>query len=259
MSQWLTLLQKEMLESWRNFKWIWVPITFILIGVQIPITDYYLPQIIDSLGGMPKGAVINIPTPSAGEVLVQSLGQYTTIGVLIIVLSTMGIIAAERKSGVAAMILVKSVSYRSYVTAKWFGSLILMWFSFFIGYAATWYYTGILFKWVPAADFFQSFFIYGLWLTVILTITVFFSAALLSPGIAGFVSLAVIIVLSLVTSSLSHWLEWSPAQLGTYASEILLSKGISDYLLPTSLLAGLLLVILLVLSIVIFRKKELAT
>jgi ABC-2 type transport system permease protein len=134
-----------------------------------------------------------------------------------------------------------------------------MWFSFFIGYAATWYYTGILFKWVPAADFFQSFFIYGLWVTVILTITVFFSAALLSPGIAGFVSLAVIIVLSLVTSSLSHWLEWSPAQLGTYASEILLSKGISDYLLPTSLLAGLLLVILLVLSIVIFRKKELAT
>jgi ABC-2 type transport system permease protein len=258
MSQWLTLLQKEILEMWRNFKWIWVPITFVLIGVQKPLSTYYMPQILDSLGGLPEGAVIKIPTPSAAEVLIQGLSEYTTLGVLIIVLSTMGIIAAERKSGVAAMILVKPVSYRSFVTAKWAGGLLLLWFSFFIGYLATWYYTGILFDWIPAGDFFQSYLFYGLWLTVILTITLFFSAALLSPGVAGFISLAVVMVISLVSSSLSNLLEWSPAQLTGYANEILLSKVIPDDTLPASLITVFLIILLLSFSIFLFRKKELA-
>ncbi|MFJ7725710.1 ABC transporter permease [Neobacillus sp. NPDC097160] len=259
MSQWMTLLQKEIVEMWRNFKWIWVPITFILIGVQQPITTYYMPQILDLAGGLPEGAVIKIPTPSAGEVLIQGLGQYTTLGVLIIVLSTMGILAAERKSGVAAMILVKPVSYRSFVTAKWAGGVLLVWFSFLIGYLATWYYTGILFEWIPIEDFFQSFFFYGLWLTVILTITIFFSASLLTPGIAGFSSLAVVIVVNLVSSTISNLLEWSPSQLTGYAGEILLGKGISDDTLPASIIAAGCIVILLALSVVIFKKKELAS
>ncbi|WP_066061491.1 ABC transporter permease [Neobacillus soli] len=258
MSQWMTLLQKEMLEMWRNFKWIWVPITFILLGVKEPITSYYMPQILDAVGGLPEGAVINIPTPTAAEVLISGLSQYTTLGVLIIVLTTMGIIAAERKSGVAAMILVKPVSFHSFVTAKWAGSMILMWLSFFIGYLSTWYYTGLLFEWIPFSEFFQSFFFYALWLTVILTVTVFFSASLMAPGMSGFISLAVAIIISLVSSTLSNWLEWSPAQLTTYANEILMDKEIPDSTLPASLLAAVCIILLLYFSVFIFRKKELA-
>ncbi len=258
MKQWLTLLQKELLEMWRNFKWIWVPITFILLGVQRPITTYYLPQIIESFGDLPKGAVIKLPTPSPPEVLMQGLAEYTTLGVLIIVLTTMGIIAAERKSGVAAMILVKPVSYASYVTAKWFGSFLLLWVSFFSGTLATWYYTGILFEWVPAKDFLIAFSLYGLWFSVILTITLFSSASLKSPGVAGFISIAAAIVFSVVSSTLSHWLEWSPAQLTAYANDILLGKEMSDFTLPSVLLSILLIAVLLFFSIVIFRKKELA-
>jgi len=258
MSQWLTLLHKELLEMWRNFKWIWVPITFILIGVKNPISSYYLPQIIDSLGDLPEGAVIKIPKPTAGEVLIQSLGEYSTLGVLVIVLSTMGIIASERKSGVAAIVLVKPVSFLSYVTAKWAGGALLLWISFFIGYLATWYYTGLLFEWVPINEFFQSYFYYAIWFTLILTITVFFSSLLKTAGIAGFISLAVIIVVTLVSNSLSQWFEWSPAQLSAYANQVLLDKGATDKLLPSSLLAAASILILLVLSVMIFRKKELA-
>jgi ABC-2 type transport system permease protein len=258
MNQWMILLQKEMLEMWRNFKWIWVPITFILLGVQKPLTSYYMEQILDSFGGLPEGAKVEIPTPSAAEVLIQSLGEYTSLGVLIIVLTTMGIIAAERKSGVAAMILVKPVSYLAFITSKWMGAILLIWFSFFMGYLATWYYTGILFDWISFASFFQSFILYGLWLTVVITITLFFSALLLTPGIAAFSSLAVVIVISLVSSTLSNRLEWSPAQLTSYANEVLMHKGFSDYTLPASLTAIACIIILLSLSVYVFRKKELA-
>ncbi|PAE40034.1 ABC transporter permease [Bacillus sp. 7884-1] len=259
MSQWMTLFQKEILEMWRNFKWIWVPITFILLGVKEPVTSYYLPQIIKSFGGLPEGAVIDIPPPTAGAVLASGLNQYSTLGVLIIVLGTMGVIAGERKSGVAAMILVKPVSYLSYITSKWAGSLLLVWFSLFIGYLSTWYYTGQLFEWVAFGEFFQSFVLYGLWLTVILTITIFFSSALLSPGMAGFISLALALVVSIISGALSLLLEWSPSQLTSYTSALLTTGKLPDDTLPASLIGILLIVILLWLSVFLFKKKELAS
>lgn len=259
MSQWITLFQKEILEMWRNFKWIWVPITFILLGVSEPLTSYYLPQIIKSFGGLPEGSIIDIPPPTAGVVLASGLSQYSTLGVLIIVLGTMGVIAGERKSEVAAMILVKPVSYLSYVTSKWAGSLLLVWFSLFIGYLSTWYYTGQLFDWVPIGEFFQSFVLFGLWLSVVLTVTVFLSAALLSPGMAGFISLALAIVVSIISGALSHLLEWSPSQLTSYASALLTIGDLPDDTLPASLTALLLIVVLLWLSVFLFKKKELAS
>lgn len=258
MNQWMTLFQKEILEMWRNFKWIWVPITFILLGVSEPLTSYYLPQIIKSVGGLPEGAIFEIPKPTAGAVLASGLSQYSTIGVLVIVLGTMGIIAGERKNGVAAMILVKPVSYLAYITSKWAGSLLLVWISLFIGYISTWYYTGQLFEWVPIGEFFQSFVLYGLWLTVILTVTVFLSAALLSPGMAGFISLALVLIVSILSGALSHLLEWSPSQLTSYASALLTVGELPDDTLPASLIALLLIVVLLGLSVFLFKKKELS-
>ncbi|MDY0407538.1 hypothetical protein [Paracerasibacillus soli] len=58
--QWLILLQKEMVENWRNFKWIWVPLVFILLAIMDPISTYYLPQILEAVGGLPEGAVFEI-------------------------------------------------------------------------------------------------------------------------------------------------------------------------------------------------------
>jgi ABC-2 type transport system permease protein len=259
MSQWIVLFQKEVLEMWRNFKWVWVPITFILLGVSEPLTSYYLPQIIDSLGDLPDGAVINIPPPSAEAVLAAGFSQYSTIGVLIIVLGSMGIIASERKSGVAAQILVKPVSYLSYVTSKWAGGVLLVWFSLLMGSFATWYYTGQLFDWIPIGEFVQAFLLFGLWLSVVLTVTVFFSSILLSPGMAGFISLAIILVISIVSGTLAHLLEWSPSQLPSYSSALLLTREIPDHTLSASITALIIIAILLSLSTFIFKKKELAS
>lgn len=258
MRQWVTLWGKECLEMWRNFKWIWVPLTFILLGVNQPLSSYYMPQIIDAVGGLPKGAVIKMPVPSAAEVIVAGLSQYTSLGVLIIVLTAMGLIAAERKSGVAAMILVKPVSFASFVTAKWAGSFLLLLVSFFLGYLATWYYTGILFDWVSFGTVFESYLLYSLWFALVLTVTVFFSASMLTPGLVGFSALAVVIIINILSSSFAHWIKWSPVQLTDYSNQLLLTGRVSKYIMPTSLLTIVCIIILLVLSIMIFRKKELS-
>ncbi len=258
MRQWFILFNKEMLEMARNFKWVWVPIAFILIGVMDPITTYYMPQILDSVGGLPEGTVIEMPTPPAPDILMMSIGQYNMFGVLIIVLITMGLIAGERKSGVAGIILVKPVSFSSYITAKWAGGLLLVWVSYFVGLLASWYYVGILFKWIPFGDFIQAFFTYGIWLSFVLTVTIFFNAFFRSPGVVGFASIATVIVLSLVSGSLSHLLEWSPAQIAGYTGEFLSTHSFPEAMLPTTLLAVGGIVFLLIGAILVFRKKELA-
>ncbi|MBU8878781.1 ABC transporter permease [Bacillus sp. FJAT-29790] len=258
MSQWMTLFHKEVVEMSRNFKWIWVPIVFVLLAVKEPLTSYYMPQIIDSLGGLPEGAIIELPVPSAAEVLIAIQSQFNTLGVLVIVLTSMGIIAAERKSGVAGLILVKPVSYASFVTAKWAGAMLLLWISYFIGYLASWYYVVILFETVPFVDFFQSYLMNGIWLSFVLTITIFFNSFLKSPGAVGFISIAFVMILSIVSSSFSHLLEWSPSLLPSYTNNFLLAQEFPKEAFPAAILALVGIIALLTGCIAIFRKRELA-
>ena len=92
MKNFLTLFKKEMKESLRNGKWIWLPIVLIIIGISQPITNYYMPQILEAAGNLPEGAVIDFPTPTGEEVLMGTMSQYGMIGTLLFVLATMGVI-----------------------------------------------------------------------------------------------------------------------------------------------------------------------
>ncbi len=258
MNLWFVLFKKECLEMVRNFKVIWVPLTFLFLGAIDPLTAYYMPKIIDALGGLPEGTVIEIPLPSPGESLLMSVGQFDTLGVLIIALMLMGTVAGERKSGVAEMVLVKPVPVGFYISAKWAAAFILVWLSYFAGMLASWYYTGILFGWIPFGEFLACFFIYGLWLTFVMTMTIFYSSLLKSPGLAGFLSIATAVVLGFVSSGFSHWIKWSPALLKTYAGEYLLKSALPDATVPALLVTAGAIIALLIFSSAVFRKKELA-
>jgi ABC-2 type transport system permease protein len=258
MNQWMTLFNKELLEMTRNYKWIWVPITFILLGVMDPLTSYYMPQIIEAVGGLPEGTKIEMPKPTASAVLIMSMGEYQTVGVLIIVLSMMGSIAGERKSGVAQLILVKPVSYLSYITSKWVSALILFVISLFLGLLASWYYTGVLFEYLPIGSLASAFVIYGLWLALVVTLVIFFSAVVKHPGIAGTVSLAVVFIFSMIAGSFAHLLEWSPTQLFTYASETLVTDRIPELAWPAVGLTVFMIIVLLSAAVILFKRKELA-
>lgn len=256
--QWFTLLNKEVLEMWRNFKWIWVPIVFIILGMTDPLSTYYMPQIIEAVGGLPEGTVFEMPTPSGQEVMLMSLGQLNMLGILVIVLASMGVIAAERNSGIAGVILVKPVPFGSYVSAKLVGLLLLAWFSVFIGYFASWYYTNILFEPVAFSLFLKSYLSYGFWLTFVLTLTVFYSSLFRVPGVAGFITLLTIIVLNLATSILERWMMWSPANLSGNAMSIVMTGSSIEQFWLATLTSTLIIIALLFSATKIFGNKELA-
>lgn len=257
MSQWFVLFKKEWVEMSRNFKLLWMPLVFILLGIMQPVTSYYLPQILEAAGELPEDAVINIPVPTSAEVLVGTLGQYSQIGVLVLALGFMGIIAGERSSGVAGMILVKPVSFTSYITAKWLSAVLLTGISFFLGMISSWYYTNLLIGDIAFSTLLQGSIVYFIWLTFLITVTVLFSSFLKSSGIVAFVTIVVAILLSAVTSLLSKWMTWSPASLSGHSHSILIRESAGDHFTVALTVSLALIVGLLIVATQLFSRKEL--
>jgi ABC-2 type transport system permease protein len=256
--QWLTLWLKESMEMWRNFKWIWIPIVFIVLGLTDPLTMYFMPQILASVGGLPDGAVIEFPTPSGAEVFTMTINQLNTLGILVLVLASMGVVAGERKSGVAGMILVKPVPVASYLTAKWAALQLLGWFSVFLGLFAGWYYTNALFDPVSFSVLLRSFLFYSYWLSFVLTLTVFFSALVRLPGLAGFLTLFMTLLLSFTTGLFERWMSWSPALLVDSALSVVLTNTPLAHTRLSFVMSTLIMILLLLFAVRLFRSKPLA-
>ncbi|CAM5222569.1 ABC-2 type transport system permease protein OS=Ureibacillus acetophenoni OX=614649 GN=SAMN05877842_11045 PE=4 SV=1 [Ureibacillus acetophenoni] len=245
MKKWFVLHRKEWLEMTRNYKVIWIPLVFVLFGLMQPITSYYMPEILKNASNLPEGSIIQIPTPSSGEVLAQTLGQFNQIGVLVLVLAFMGIVSSERKSGMLKAILVKPVSFSSYITAKWMSAVLLSFGAIFLGMIASWYYTVLLIDDFPFLDMVQGTLLYFMWILFLLTFTVFLSSLLKSSGFVAAFTLLLSILLTLVTSLLEKWMEWSPAQLTNAAASLFMTGDIDGPLLlpliTTVILTALLL------------------
>jgi len=256
MQQWGVLYRKELTEMVRNYKILWIPLVFILLGVMQPISSYYMPEILDNFGGLPEGAIIEMPLPTGAEVLISVLSNYGMLGVLILVLSAMGIVSAERRSGVAGMVMSKPVAYSSYILSKWAGVVTITLLSFLIGYLASWYYTNLLFESVATVDILKSFAIYSLWLILVVTLTLFFSTIMKENGSAAFITILVIVVASTVTSLLKNKLEWSPSNLTGHTGHLLQTGELQSSFLPVLLITIALIILILVLTIQIFKRKE---
>ncbi|PFA70771.1 ABC transporter permease [Bacillus sp. AFS015802] len=251
------LFKKEMLELIRNYKIIWMPIVFILFGLTEPLTAYYMPEILQSFGDLPEGTVISIPTPSSGEVLLSIMSQFSTFGVLVIVLGFMGTVAGERKSGNAVMVLVKPVPYTSYIFSKWSAALVLVWVSYSLGMLSGLYYIYLLFDVIDFHTFLQGFLVYGLWLTFIMTLVIFFSSLVRTPGLAAFYTIGSIMLITFLSGYMTKTLKWSPGQLANYINDLIIQARWTENLTGAIILTTALCFTILLITPILSRKKEL--
>lgn len=139
------MIRKEFNELVRTYKILIIPIVFIALMITQPITMKMLPDILANSTGLPEGAVIKIPTPSAPEVLSTAISKFSSLGTFVLILIVMGSIAGEKASGVASMVFVKPISRAKYYLAKAITYYTLTIASMLIGMGITAYYTEILF------------------------------------------------------------------------------------------------------------------
>lgn len=214
----VVLFQKEWRENTRNFKIVWIPLIFVFFGITEPVTNYYLPQILEAVGNIPEGAMFPFPEFTPAQILMSTMGQYQFIGMLVLVLGFMGTISRERKNGTGTLIYVRPISFLSYFLSKWKVVGIIALGSVWLGLLTSWYYTGLLFGKVDASDFFAFASTYSVWILFVVSVVLAASAWLPTGGAAG-LSLALVLVVQIVDSLLGTYWTISPWKVSTYATQ----------------------------------------
>lgn len=256
MSNFSVLFQKEWRENVRNFKILWIPLVFLLFGITEPLTNYYLPQILNAVGNMPEGTVFPFPELSPEQILMSTISQYQFVGMLVVTLGFAGIISRERKNGTATLLYVRPISFSSYVTSKLMMMSIIVVGSVIIGVTASLYYTYILFGAVEIGAFFGFLGTYIVWLLFVISI-VLFSSAVFSTGIASFISLVLVIFVQFIDALLGTYWTISPWKLPMYAG-IILNGGVDRTPYAWSMIITVLVILILIVGAVHFAKSNVA-
>ncbi|WMT40330.1 ABC transporter permease subunit [Paenibacillus sp. D2_2] len=227
----LLLYGKEMMEMSRSYKLLWVPVVFILLGVMQPVVMYYLPELLAASGDVSAELASTIAVPSASEVMAQVLNQYNTMGILLVVVAGMNIVAGERYSGTAALILVRKVTSTQFIVAKWLGHITLIVISYALSYLAAWYYSSVMLGSLAWGMTLQAGAIFLCWILLAASIVLLFSTVL-KGGAAALASILLLVVLSMSYSLLPSWFSWSPARLAADAMGLLSGTGSTNLIGP---------------------------
>lgn len=256
MKVFFTLFKKEMTEAWRDKKWIWLPIVISILAISQPISQYFLPEILEHAGNMPEGTVIELPTPTGAEVLAGTLSQIGIIGTAIFVLSVMGTIAHERNSGAISLIMARPVHALQYIGSKWAAHALLLLFSFGIGYGLSFYYTNLLFNEVEVQRFIASLAVYSIWILFILAITLLAGTIFKKVGGIAGASILVVAILGLSSSLFPKYMGWSPSNAQSQATHYLMTGTWADSFISMVVVSISLLIIIFLLTVYSFKRYE---
>ncbi|WP_318614748.1 ABC transporter permease [Sporosarcina sp. YIM B06819] len=252
------LLRKEWREHIRNFKILWIPLVFIILGVLEPITNHFLPEIMKSVGNMPEGMDFPWPEFRGEDIFASLLGQYQFIGVLIIVLAFMGTISGERKNGTATLLYVRPMSFPAYFLSKWLVVNALVLGSACLGFMAAWYYIEILFNSVDAGSVFAFIATYSLWLIFVVTVVLALSAWLPTGGAAG-VAIMITLVYQIIDALIGAYWMVSPWKLATYATYWFQVDTSMSNLWMSASVTGVVIILLMLFGIFMSKHKAAKT
>jgi len=224
MSQWYTVFKKEIIQQWHNKQLIWFPIVFILLAIMDPITFYFLPELLELTGGLPEGAIFEIPELQPEEALLMALEQLNTFGVLLLVLISMGTIARERSSLIGEMMFTKPIRPFQYVFAKWGAFVILTVLALTVGLLMNWYYVNILFGKLSFKTFSLLLMFYSLWFLFVLAIILFYNSFAKKQWYVALFTIVTLLGLTLINTLFNHYLPYFPNQL-TSELQLLVTTG----------------------------------
>lgn len=257
MSAFIALSKKEVQQMAREFKIIWLPIVFILLGLTQPIMMYYLPVILQSAGGI-EGIIID-PTmaiPEGQEVLASTLNsQFDQLGIIILVVATMSIIQGEKANGMMAFILTRPVSISSYLNSKIIIHYILAVICIALGYAASYGYAAFLFTSVPMTQALWALAFYCVWLLFVITFVAMISTFFNSPAFIALISIVSLLICRFIAGLHPLIDVVNPASNSMYATNILMSGDVGSWV-GINIIVTLLLVVLMVITMQGFIAKK---
>ncbi len=184
------LILKELRWNWRSFRFPAVILVFVFFAMLSPPTVRYMNEILaffaDSsfLDGL-------LPEPNPVDAFVGGLADISQIGILVLIFTSMGIVAQEKETGVAGWMLSKPTSRRDYLLAKvicLFGAVTV---ALALAVSLAYLYTWSLLGQIPLTGAIWSGLALLVFTLVMATVSFCFSTTMRSPLQAGGLSCVV--------------------------------------------------------------------
>lgn len=230
MNNFIVLTKKEFAQMIRDYKVMWLPIVFIFLGLTQPIVTYFLPSILEALGGG-QGITIDpsMTKLKGGEILASTLGsQFDQLGIMIIAISMMGIIQSDKANGMLAFILTRPVTVMSYIGGKIVLNGLIAIFSVTIGYIVSYLYVNYLFTDVPFLHMMTGLLYYLAWVLYIVSFTTMISTVFQSQGVIALVSIVYLLGCRIIVG-LNPIIDYvNPASMSKHASESLITGSVNS-------------------------------
>ena len=193
-----TLLKKELREQRRTHRLLIFMAGFALIGLLSPIIARYTPMLLRSIPDVPAELVAIIPDPTLKDAVDQYAKNFSQLGLLLVVVLTMGTIAQEKERGTAGMLFTKPVRRSAFVLGKWLASMGSLLAGLLLAAVGCLVYTWILFEPLPVGEFLALNAMLAVFLGFFLTLALTGSALARSqPMAAGFAFALVVAALAL--------------------------------------------------------------
>lgn len=224
MNNYHVLMKKEFVQMIREFKIIWLPLVFLFLGITQPIVSHYLPSILKALGGA-QGITIdpNMAAQQGGEVLASTLGsQFDQLGIMIIAITMMGVIQADKANGMLGFILTRPVSVVSYIGGKIIANYIFVASSISIGYLVSNLYVNLLFTNVNFMGMIIALLFYLLWVLFMVSFTTMISTIFNGQGIIALISIVFLLGCRIIVGLIPLIDFMNPASMSKNAMEVLI-------------------------------------
>lgn len=247
----LTLINKEWTEQMRSGRLIILLAVFLFFGISSPLIAKFIPEILPSLM-KGQNIVFQMPPATWQDAVAQFVKNISQMGVFVVILLSMGTVAKEKENGTASFLLVKPVSRNVFILSKYIAQYLVLLLSIIVGFSAEVFYTKVFFGSFPMVPFVESTLILLLYLTVIQSVTIFFSVLMKTQLTAGLLAF----ITSLVFSGVSMLGKPGLFSPGHLLDEI--QNSLKDSLMDWQPFVGSFLIIILCvgISMRLFRKWE---
>ena len=244
---------KEATEIFRTWR-IWVlPGVLLFFALTGPVLAKLTPQLLQSMGTGQQGITITMPEPTYLDAYVQWIKNISQIGLFLLIGVSGGLVAGERASGTAPLVLTKPVSRGGFVVAKYLVHSALLVIAACVATLVTWGVTAAVFGEAPLERLFLATAVWVVFALVMVAFMLIFSSAFstlaaIGAGVGAFAVLGI----------LTMWgpaVRLTPAGLIGAPAQVLADKAPN---LAWPLATAAISIPLLVLAAVwVFRRQEL--
>lgn len=249
--------KKEFREIGKTYKIYVVPVIFLVLGFMSPLIAKIAPDLVKSMAGSSGGIIIQIPPPTAVDAYLQLFKNLNQIGILVVLITSIGIVVEEKTRGTAVLILTKPVPRWSFIISKYLANAALVTGSTLLSYFACLYYSSIIFKETLFKPSLQGILLMVVYYLLILAITVLASTISRTSVISGGIAIGGVLLLSLLPS-LSQWLaRYSPGALSSFEVKLVSGSAAFSDALPAMIITVSLAVLLVAITVMVFQRQEL--